>query len=150
MNEVPILELEATRRFVQVSLPVDDVAVAIARAMVRRVTTFASDDAESSFLIALTEVVSNAVDEHRDAGVVDPVVMTIDYESAEVVYVTDRGRGFDDRSMLPPTGMADVEETDQSGRGLALARAFVPGIKFDSDDSGTTVSLPMVGIGIVR
>lgn len=137
--------VEPERSF-HVSLPPTDVSVAIARSMIRRIAVFASEDAESSFLVALTEVVGNAVDEHRNTGIADPVSLVVQYGNIDVVRVVDSGRGIDliDRSTSRST------TSDQSGRGLTLARAFVPGMTFDTTGNGTTVSLPLTGLGIVR
>jgi len=136
---------QTARRF-DMALPSSDIAVSIARSLVRRITTFASDDAESSFLIALTEVVGNAVDEHRAAALATPIVNVVDYDEHDVVRVVDQGRGMgaNVRSTPPPSAAAE------SGRGLALARAFVPDMTFDSSDAGTTVTLPLAGLGIIR
>jgi len=136
---------ETTRRF-EVSLPVSNVAVSIARSLIRRITTFVSDDAESSYLVALTEVIGNAVDEHGAAGLDAPILVVVDYEDADVVRVIDQGRGMSeqDRARTP------AETTAESGRGLALARAFVPDMTFDTSDTGTTVTLPLAGLGIIR
>ena len=137
---------EVIGRGFRVALPPDDIAVSIARSMVRRITTFVSDDAESSFLVALTEVIGNAVDEHRDAKIIEAVVMVVSYDEVDVVHVIDSGRGFvaDTDHLSPPP------VSEQSGRGLTLARAFVPDMSFDTSESGTTVSLPLSGLGIIR
>lgn len=136
---------EMTRRF-EVALPVSDIAVSIGRSLLRRITTFVSDDAESSFLIALTEVIGNAVDEHRARGLDAPVVIVVDYDDVDGVRIVDQGRGMsvDERAGAPAPVSAE------SGRGLALARAFVPDMTFDSSTSGTTVTLPLAGLGIIR
>jgi len=138
--------IDETERGFQVSLPATDIAVSIARSMVRRITTFASDDAESSFMVALTEVVGNAVDEHRTIGVTAPVIMVVTYEGPEVIRIIDAGRGIrSDVETAPPS-----DASDESGRGLALARAFVPDMDFSVTGSGTTVTLPLAGLGIIR
>lgn len=137
--------VDAQRRF-EVALPLSDVSVSIARSLMRRITTFVSDDAQSSFLIALTEVVGNAVDEHRAAGLDAPIVVIVDYGDADVVQIVDRGRGM--RADVRPGAPAST--SSDSGRGLALARAFVPDMTFDTSAAGTTVTLPLAGLGTIR
>jgi len=128
------------------ALPNSLVSIAVARSVVRRVTTFASDDAQSSFLIALTEVVGNAVDEHVRLGSVDPVTMTVSYDDSDTVSVSDCGQGYD----AEPASVVPSNPSQESGRGLAIARSMVPEMAIESTGSGTTVTLPLVGLGIVR
>lgn len=131
-------------------MPPSLVSIAISRSAVRRVATFRDSDTESSFLVALTEIVANAVDEHTRLGDDRPIVLEVRFGVDEVVRVTDAGEGFSDR-LDPPADPAVVAgKPEERGRGLALARALVPAIEFETSGTGTTVTLPFAGFGIVR
>lgn len=122
------------------------VSIAVARSVVRRIVTFRDDEAESSFLVALTEIMANAVDEHQRIGSSTPIVVEVD-ERSEVVRIADAGAGIRpgdvEVSVVPDAAI-------ERGRGLSIARAFVFDLSIDSTPSGTTVALPLNGFGIVR
>ncbi len=123
------------------------VSVAVGRAVLRRIVTFRDPDAESSFLIAFTEIMANAVDEHARLSSDAPIIVEIEQMPHDLVRVADAGSGMNDEwlaSSSPPDGSVE------RGRGLALARAFVGDIAFESSSSGTIVSLPLAGFGIIR
>ena len=126
-----------------VELPISDVSMAVARATIRRVVAFVDDDAESSFLIAVTEVLANAVDELEHIGSTDPIVVRVEFGDDAAVSVIDRGRGITSTLTGRPPG-------PDRGRGLIVAQAFVPGIEFHFHGQGTTVRLPLAGFGGVR
>lgn len=131
-----------------VELPVAEISVAVGRSVVRRVVVFRDDDAQSSFMVALTEILTNAVDEHRRRDVVHPVRLYVTGGAKESVTVLDAGGGFDSSSA--PSTVAFIADPPQRGRGLALARAFVPMMTIESTTSGTVATLPLHGFGIVR
>jgi len=137
---------EPCERSFTVTLPNSMISIAIARSVIRRITTFESDDAQSSFLVALTEVIGNAMDEHVRMDIAEPITLSVRCDSTDVVSVSDLGAGYD----MTDESSAPDDPTHQSGRGLALARAFVPAMGVVSSDVGTTVTLPLVGLGIVR
>ncbi|MEP6296059.1 MAG: ATP-binding protein [Ilumatobacter sp.] len=122
------------------------VSIAVGRAVLRRVVTFRDPDAESSFLIAFTEIMTNAVDEHVRLASDRPIVVEIEQTPHDLVRVNDSGAGMSDESLVTSAPDGSVER----GRGLALARAFVDDIAFESSPSGTIVSLPLAGFGIIR
>ena len=136
----------STESWFTVGLAPELTSISVARSIVRRMIVFVSDDAASSYLVALTEVLSNAIDEHHGAGVVDDVVMTVVFGDVDRISITDRGRGVD------PTGRSDPEMDThpESGRGLTLARAFVAGLVLESTTHGTRATLPLAGMGIVK
>ncbi len=131
---------------VRLELRADAVSIAVGRAVIRRVVTFRETDAESSFLVAFTEIMTNAVDEHARRSSDAPIVVEIEQAPRDLVRVIDSGSGMTDESLAssPPDGSVE------RGRGLALARAFVDDIAFESTPSGTIVSLPLAGFGIIR
>lgn len=135
----------------RLNLPPTLVSIAISRSAVRRVVVFRDSDRESSFLVALTEIVANAVDEHARLGHGRPIVLEVRFGADEVVRVIDAGEGFSDSphpvAADSATGNGDP---DERGRGLALARALVPTIEFETSRDGTAVTLPFAGFGIVR
>ena len=136
-----------TAGIVRLDLPARPVSIAVGRSTIRRIVTFRDEDAESSFLVAFTEIVSNAIDEHRRIGSDATIRVEIRSGAEESVVVSDAGEGIDERA-------ADRSEaptpTTERGRGLALANAFVPDLDLDPSSSGTTATLPLAGFGIVR
>lgn len=129
-----------------VGLAPEPSSIAIARSIVRRLTVFVSDDAASSYLTALTEVLANAIDEHQAAEVDADIVMTVVFGERDWVSVADRGRGLDHSTRPNPPGPPRPD----SDRGLILARAFVERLALESTAQGTTATLPLSGHGIVR
>ncbi|WP_041298374.1 ATP-binding protein [Ilumatobacter coccineus] len=133
----------------RIHIPPTLVSIAISRSAVRRVTVFRDDDAESAFLVALTEIVANAIDEHVRLGMDESIALEIEFGASDVVRVIDSGAGLQARS--GSTGNAPSADGPlERGRGLELARALVPAIEFDVTERGTTVTLPLAGFGIVR
>lgn len=127
---------------VEVMLPPSEIAVSISRSIVRRLVVF--DDGESAYLVALTEIVSNAIDEHARSGIDSPISMAVRLAADAGVVVTNCARGADESGDSLPHG-----ET-AAGRGLVLARAFVPGLDVESSSNGWTVTLPLAGFGTFR
>lgn len=135
----------------RLNMPPSMVSISISRSAVRRVATFRDADAESAFLVALTEVVANAVEEHVRIGHGRPVVLEVRFGTEDLVRVIDSGTGFAGSRVASADRPSDEGEPDERGRGVALARALVPAITFDgSSGRGTVVTLPLAGFGIVR
>ena len=130
-------------------LPARAVSIAVGRSVIRRVVTFRDADAESSFLVAFTEILANAVDEHRRLDLGDPVRVEIVQEPVECVRVMDAGAGIALTASAPVTAVDDGEVSER-GRGLALARAFVADLELESTEDGTIATLPLHGLGIIR
>lgn len=141
------LEQPATSGFT-LHLPPRPISIAVARSAVRRVTTFVDDDASSAFLVALTEIISNAIDEHVRLELDDAFTVAMIIGDVDLVVVSDRGDGMDIEAPSGHTATQPVR--DESGRGLSIARAFVPNIAFESGPRGTVATLPLEGFGIVR
>ncbi len=137
--------LDPTGMF-RLDLPCVELSVSIARSAVRRVVRFDDADAESSFLVALTEVITNAIDEHRRIGTEAPIALEVEFGGVDVVRVIDAGRGLAPELVAESPRM-DVERA--RGRGLALARAFVADLTFDIGAEGTKATLPLAGFGFV-
>lgn len=129
-------------------LPPEPMSIAVARSAVRRVTTFVDGDAASAFLVALTEIISNAIDEHVRLELEDGFTVEMIIGAVDLVVVTDRGGGIDVEALMRDAGTQPV--SDESGRGLSIARAFVPNLAFESGPDGTIATLPLEGFGIVR
>lgn len=138
---------------VRLELPASDVSIAVGRSVIRRIVTFRDDDATSSFLIAFTEIMANALDEHRRLSSNAPIIVEIEQAPDEIVRVSDSGSGMP-TSSEPSTSRPGEASTSgakfERGRGLAIARAFVDGLEFQSSSAGTQVTLPLVGYGIIR
>lgn len=137
----------------RLSLPPESTSIAIARAVIRRTFRFADSDAESRFLTAFTDLMLNAIDEHQRLDSVDPIVVTGDFGSEPGVAVADAGSGYsppattDDQSE-PSSGTAATPKP--RGRGVEIATALVPGIRFDTSGGGTVVTIPLGNLGVVR
>jgi len=135
----------------RLELPPALVSLSISRSAVRRVVAFRDSDAESSFLVALTEIVANAIDEHTRLGIDQAVVLEMRFGSDELLRVIDAGEGFSaDRGPASSGEEAPADDPEERGRGLALARALVPRIAIEANATGTVVTLPFAGFGIVR
>jgi anti-sigma regulatory factor (Ser/Thr protein kinase) len=143
--------MAATGSF-RLSLPPAMVSISISRSAVRRVVVFRDADAESSFLVALTEIVANAIDEHVRVGRDRPIVLEVNFGVVDSVRVIDAGDGLADLSGTSSSSQhpSGGDDPGERGRGLVLARAMVPTIEFETSDSGTVVTLPIAGYGIVR
>lgn len=139
-------------RSVRIEVPPEPGSIAVARSAVRRVVAFRDDDSCSSFLIALTEILSNAIDEHQRIGTGSSVAVAIESGQRDVIVVSDEGGGFDPSpytALAVPAVEPEVEIRER-GRGIALAQAFVPLMVVASGPAGTQVTLPLDGLGIVR
>lgn len=142
--------IAATGSF-RLSLPPAMVSISISRSAVRRVVVFRDADAESSFLVALTEIVANAIDEHLRIGHDRPIVLEVNFGAVDSIRVIDSGEGLPGLSDTPSSQLPIGDgEPGERGRGLVLARAMVPTIEFETSDAGTVVTLPIAGYGIVR
>jgi serine/threonine-protein kinase RsbW len=135
---------------VRIDLRPDDLATPIARAAVRRTFRFRNEDAESSFLVALTEIVTNAVAEHRRLEIDFPVRLTIVLSEAPFVAIADRGAGLDPRRARDDGADVVPEPEVEAGRGLIVARGFVPTLEFETGPDGTTARLPLAGLAESR
>ena len=93
-------------------------------------------DAATFYLVAVTEIVVNAEQVHRDLCIVRPAIAEIDVDRRQIT-VTDHGGGFE---------MGDAEQPpapeETSGRGLHLARAFCPGLSAVRTSDGMQFTLP--------
>ena len=134
---------------VRLELPPQAVSIAVARAVIRRIVTFRDDDAQSSFLVAFTEIAANAIDEHERIGSAEPICVEVRSGSIDLVSVVDSGEGLKVESPLEP-GPSAPKNASERGRGLALAYAFIDRMEIDSTTDGTTVRLPLTGLGLVR
>ena len=138
---------------VRLDLPPAPVAIAIGRSVVRRIVTFRNSDAESSFLVAFTEILANAIDEHERSGLSSTISVEITRTPIEAVRVKDSGSGIDTANLdqgPTATNEADSTSVSERGRGLALAHAFIDDIDFETSSTGTVVTMPLRGLGIMR
>lgn len=144
-NVVPPPNLRCDHNTFVVRLPADDRASWFARAVLRRVV-IAPDEQLTSLLLAVSEIVANAIDEHRRHHVEQPVELHVCSGATPRATVVDHGRG-----LLPsgPDDLGDARPTDgwapESGRGLVIAHGLVPGIEIEADDTGSRVSVPLCG-----
>ena len=136
------------RRF-ELELPPSDVAATVARSALRRVLDFIDDDRESSFLVALTEIVTNAVDEHRRSAPGESLIVEVVLDGDPVVRVIDHGSGLDELRRRA-TAATPPAPDDRAGRGLVLAQSFVPALSFEVTSGGTTAVLPLSGFARPR
>ena len=91
-------------------------------------------------MVAISEIVQNAVDIHTSAGVDRPIDIEC-FADPPRIRITDHGPGFDTaaaRANVPAPSA-------QSGRGLLLASVFVPDLTIHSGSEGTAVDIPLRG-----
>lgn len=93
-------------------------------------------DALSEYLIAVTEIATNAIEVHETHGIANPVIAKI-HPAKRVVVVTDRAGGFDldAKTTMPPPYAP-------RGRGLFLAQAFCLRLSWQRTSDGMTFTLP--------
>ncbi len=86
--------------------------------------------------LAVTEACANVV---RHSGVDDEYEVRLSLEDAWCeISVVDTGHGFDSASL----GVAMAESSEERGRGLALMKALVDDVRFESrPEAGTVVHL---------
>ena len=102
----------------------------------RSILRFGSTDDESELMIAVSEIAHNAVS--AQSVVTDrPIEIAVD-GLPPTVSITDHAGGF-----VPPPSSTPPAVDSTSGRGLLLARAFVPAMEILATHDGTTVRLPM-------
>lgn len=106
----------------------------------RRLFRFESVDSEAEHLTAISEIVQNAVEAHRSAGLDHPVQIMFSLDPP-AVRVVDHGGGF----IWTGTPPSAPDPTAVSGRGLLIATAFVPDLQVRSDTRGTDVLIPLSG-----
>lgn len=135
---------------VRLELPPAALSIAAGRSVIRRIVTFRNSDLESSFLIAFTEILANAVEEHHRLGLDDAIVVEIVQGDREWVCVADSGGGLMIDEHAEVLESVAANGMSERGRGLALAHAFVSEIAFVSSDYGTAATIPLDGFGIVR
>ena len=94
-------------------------------------------DCAADIEVALAEACTNVL-EHSGPGEEYEVHVTVDHRSC-VIRVVDAGAGFDSES-LP--GEAGYDPSAEGGRGIALMRALVDRVHFESKpEAGTIVHL---------
>jgi hypothetical protein len=84
------------------------------------------------FMVAVSELVTNAVEEHRRIGATSPITIAVD-PGASTVRITDRGRGF------APADSRPSEPLAARGRGLHIARTLAPGLTWEPGPAGGTI-----------
>jgi serine/threonine-protein kinase RsbW len=120
------------------SLPRDALSVPVVRRVLNSSmrTLGVEEDCLTDIEIALTEACTNVLD-HAAAGDEYEVVAGLD-DSACVIEVLDRGRGFDAEKL----GHAEADPSAEEGRGIQLIRALVDRVHFRSrPETGMIVHL---------
>lgn len=110
------------------------------RSAVRHCFGLVERQATNEFLTAVTEVLTNAVDEHRRLDCDEPIRVEIDAHrlGGPQVSIIDRGEGVDLAAEL-----ASVRPDDDRGRGLVIATTFVPDLSVHRSHGRTVVRLPL-------
>lgn len=128
------------RAAIRLVVPADLDHAALVRSCLRDVVEFTDDDAESRFLLAVTEVVVNAIEAARVAdsattGHTVPIEITITGAPSAAVEVRDGGGGLRRRMGKP----------GHLGVGLTIAEALVPDVQITVDGDETRVRLGLEG-----
>ncbi len=120
----------------RLSLPRDEASVPLTRRLVAQALAVAgvADDTISDVEIALSEACANVL-RHAQAGDAYEVRAGFDDQSA-FLEIIDEGKGFD------PEALQAAADGQESGRGVALMRALMDGVRFETrDDDGSRVYL---------
>ena len=117
----------------RLTVPAELEHAALVRACLRDAVVFTSSDHESRFLLAVTEIVINAIEATGQCEVADEraVVVTLAGCPPDVVEVRDEAGGFSSRPPKP----------GHLGAGLTIAEALVEDVRVRTDALGTTVTL---------
>lgn len=113
----------------------DDRQEALIRLLLRRCLAGRWDDDDdvlTLFLTAVSEIVSNAMDAHRRAGLSRPITVGFSPGRSALVTVRDAGTGFDPANVVTGDGL-----------GLTLARGICPELWIESHPGNTLVTLPV-------
>ena len=132
-------ERESLQQF-RLTLAPTNRASPLARDEARRLFDFDDDDTAARLLTALSEVVQNAVDAHIGVPTEQHIELTFSANPPRS-RVVDFAGGFDWETVRNSTPAPD----SMTGRGLLLARAFVPDLTITTCTNGTTVELPFAG-----
>lgn len=115
-----------------IDVPADVEHLRAVRMVARRALPALDPDEASLFYGAVSEIVTNAIDAHRRAGVAKPIRIEIRARPGLAVIVRDHGPGFEEATVQP----------HGRGHGLVIARAVCPGLQIDSSPDGTSVVIP--------
>ncbi len=108
--------------------------IARARDFVR--SSLGPEPVDALFLVGVSEVVTNAIDEHNRVGSDAPVIVAVDPDEI-AVHVADLGQGFH------PRHRHRREVLGQRGRGLIIAKTGAPGLRWrPNSPNGTIFTLP--------
>ena len=133
-------DADGCRRPVRLTFPAELAHAALVRSCLRDVIDFAGEDDESRFLLAVTEVVVNAIEA---AGVVDDhgtgqtalIEMTVTGQPPDAIEVRDAGGGLHRR----------LGKLGHLGVGLTIAEALVPAVDITVEGEQTCVRLGLEG-----
>ena len=131
----PVTDEGDDARLVHLRVPAEFEHAAAVRAIVRSVVDFSNEDEEARYLIAVTEIFTNAVRaNHRRAEPppIDIGVVGDPQRDGSALTIADQCGGWNPASL----GRIDRES------GLAIARAFVPALSHTPIDGGCSIALP--------
>lgn len=94
------------------------------------------EESDTLYLVAVTEVATNAIEAHKRISNHEPITVNLDLEGKRLT-VIDRGGGLDGQQ-----GALLADSDDLRGRGLFIARRICPALMIAPDESGTAVTLP--------
>lgn len=126
------------RMTLELDLPRDSLTIPLARHLARNAMREIGvhEESISDVEVALTEACTNVLD-HSGPGDAYQVEFTIDGHACSI-RIIDVGDGFDSTD----AGTIQAAEGAESGRGIALMRALVDQVHFESgDETGTVVIL---------
>lgn len=131
----PVTDDGDDERLVHLRVPAAFEHAAAVRAIVRSVVDFGDEDEEARYLIAVTEIFTNAVranHRHAEPPPIDIGVVGDPRRDGSALTIADRCGGWDPALL----GRVDRES------GLAIARAFVPALSHTPIDGGCSIALP--------
>ncbi len=109
--------------------------IAFVRMLVRRLLPPLDEVQEPLLLGALSEVVTNAIEEHVRIGSEAYIEVTLSLGPEPKITITDHGTGFEPE-LRPSTTHTGA------GLGLIISKAVVPEMQITSGRQGTTVVFP--------
>lgn len=102
-----------------------------------------NDQEYGRMMIAVTELVMNAIVHGNKEDVSKDVCITVEYDSKEMkIVILDQGGGFSISELPDPTEIKRL--LDSHGRGVYIAKAMVDKVEYKHNEIGNEFTLTIV------